>query len=149
MEKPEIVEALEAILKDKPWDISLRLRTFIEKLRKSYVPQQRTPQQNKALWKYLTLVAEELNASGQDLKKILKPTIDISWNKDLCHDYLWVPVQKALFKTESTADLKKTEQIDAIFDHLNRFLATKGIHIPFPSDDKNEDNYKLDARRGL
>lgn len=133
MEKAEIIEQLEAILKDKPWNIDKNLRDFVAKLKKSYVPKQRTPTQNNSLWLWFTLVADALNESGQGMKKILKPTIDIDWNKDLIHDYLWIPVQKAVLHTDSTTKLKKLEDIDLVYDHLNRFLATKGIHVPFPN----------------
>lgn len=147
MEKLEIVDSLEAILKGNPWDVSKNLRAFIEKLRKSYVPKQRTSQQNKALWLYFRLVAEALTESGQGMKKILKPEVDIDWNEKLIHDYMWLPLQKAILHIDSTRDLKKTGDIDKVYDHLNRFLATKGVHIPFPSE-QDVDNYKLDAIHG-
>lgn len=94
---------------------------------------QRTSQQNKALWLMFTHLAEELNKAGLDMKKTLKPEIDIPWNKDTIHDFLWIPIQKAQLGTESTTELT-TKDIDKIMDTLTRHLGQKlGIEIMFPS----------------
>lgn len=94
---------------------------------------QRTTQQNRALHKYFSLVAEALNDAGLDLRKVLKPEIEIPWSAETVKNYLWRSVQQAQLNKESTADLT-TKEIDLVYDTLNRFLSEKfGISEPFPS----------------
>jgi len=153
MEKQEILEELEKILKDEPWNATINLRKFIDRLKKSYVPKQRTSQQNRALWLYFRLVSDELNRGGLDLKKVLKPSVDIQWDEKNFHDYMWIPLQKAILHTNSTTKLKKLEDINKVYDHLHRFLSTKkegkdwSVDVPFPSE-QDVNNYKLDAMHG-
>jgi hypothetical protein len=95
----------------------------------------RTQNQNSALWLYFTHLAKALNDAGLDMKKVLKPSVQITWNKDLVHDHLWVPIQKSVLGTESTKDLKKIGEIDQVYDIINRHISEQfGIHIPFPDD---------------
>lgn len=98
--------------------------------------QKRTASQNRALWLFFSLLAKELNESGKDMRVILKPTYFIPWTKDSVHDHLWIPIQKLMFKTESTVDLTKQEQIDFIHKVIMRELGEKhGIeYIEFPDD---------------
>lgn len=92
----------------------------------------RTSTQNKALWKYFELLAEELNAAGYDMKKTLKPAVDIPWNKTTICEYIWKPVQKAQLMKESTTELT-TSEVDKVYETINRFLAEKtGVSIDFP-----------------
>ena len=92
---------------------------------------QRTAKQNNALHLYFQLIADALNNSGQDMRAILKD-VEIPWTPENVKDYLWRPIQKLQLGKESTTELK-TEDIDKIFETLNRHLATFGIHEPFPS----------------
>lgn len=95
--------------------------------------EKRTTKQNRALHLYFTMVADALNLSGLDMKKVLKPEVDIPWNGGTIKEYLWRPLQKAQLQKESTTELT-TKEIDLVFDTLNRFLGEKwGIHEPFPS----------------
>lgn len=95
----------------------------------------RTGQQNKALHVYFKLVADSLNDAGLDMKKVLKPTIDIPWSPKTIKDYIWRPVMKAqLIKSSSTE--MTTVEIDAVYDVLNRHLSEKfGIYVPFPTNE--------------
>ncbi len=94
---------------------------------------QRTNRQNRALHLYFKMLADVLNDAGLDMKKVLKPEIDIPWSKDTIKEYLWRPIQKAQVMKESTTQLT-TKEIDLIFDTLNRHLSEKfGITEPFPS----------------
>lgn len=99
-------------------------------------PKQRTSQQNRALYKGLTLIADKLNEMGFDVKKVLKPTYEMWWTKQMVHDNLWIPFQKVKYKTNSTAFLQKHEQIDVIWEDLMRNLGEKfGMeYIDFPND---------------
>ena len=97
--------------------------------------EQRTIQQNKALHKFFELLADELNGAGLDMRKTLKPEIDIPWNKETVKEYLWRPIQDLQLRKASTKELN-TKEIDKIYDTLNRFLGEKlKIHVAFPSMD--------------
>src|SRR5580704_15804557 len=94
---------------------------------------QRTSQQNKALWKWFELLAAELNAAGLDQRVVLKPSVQIPWDKDDIHDQLWIPIQKAVVKTSSTTELTK-QQVSEIFDIINRHLSERfNLSVQFPS----------------
>lgn len=94
---------------------------------------QRTKQQNKALHKLFSLLAEELNDSGLDQRKVLKESIDIPWTQTAIKEQLWRPIQTAQLNKKSTTELT-TKEIDEVFDTINKHLGEKfGLHIPFPS----------------
>lgn len=93
----------------------------------------RTLAQNRALHKMFELLAEELNSQGLDMRKTLKPSIDIWWNKENLKDYLWRPIQKGVTTKESSAELT-SQEIDKTFEQLAYHLGQKfGIEIEFPS----------------
>lgn len=95
----------------------------------------RTPKQNDSLHLYFRLLADELNSSGYDMKKVLKPSIDITWNEKTVKEYLWRPVQYAQLMKKSTRDLDKKE-ISQVYDVLNRHFSEKfGLSVPFPHDE--------------
>lgn len=93
----------------------------------------RTNQQNRALHMLFNLISEELNEHGLDMRKTLKPEVDIPWNPGTVKEYLWRPIQKAQLNKSSTKKLT-TKEIDEVFDTINKHLGERlGIHIPFPS----------------
>lgn len=95
----------------------------------------RTTRQNKALHVLFRLLAETLNEAGLDMRKTLKPDIDIPWNDKTVKEYLWRPIQEAQLKKPSTTELT-TKEIDAVFDTINKHLGQQfGLHVPFPSID--------------
>ncbi len=104
----------------------------------------RTTQQNKAYWLFCSQLAEILNLSGLEMKKVLKPEIEIPWTRQSIHDFLWVPIQKAMYKKESTTELDKHGEIDKIHEVLMRHLGQKfGVeYLPFPSISSEEEQLK-------
>lgn len=96
-------------------------------------PQQRTTLQNRALHLYFTLIAGALNDAGLDMRKVLKPGVDIPWSGKTVKEHLWKPVLKAQLHKDSTTEMT-TKEIDLIFDTINRYLGEKfGIHEDWPS----------------
>ena len=97
---------------------------------------QRTEQQNRALWLFMTLLARELNEAGLEPKKVLKPEYNLQWTKEMIHDNIWIPIQEAMYKTKSTTFLHKQEQIEKIHEIIMREMGEKfGLqNIPFPVD---------------
>lgn len=108
------------------------------------IPKQRTKEQNNAIWLFMTRLAESLNDAGLDMKVVLKPQISIPWTKNSVHDYLWIPIQKAMYGTDSTTFLHKIEQVDKVHKVLMRELAEKHEveYIEFPHD-PSKDELKL------
>jgi len=95
----------------------------------------RTLKQNNALHLFFQLLSDELNASGLDMKEVLKKDIEISWTLENIKEYLWRPIQIALLKKKSTTKLT-TDEIDKVYNTLNKHLGEKfGLHIPFPSEE--------------
>lgn len=93
----------------------------------------RTLQQNRALHLYYEMIANELNSHGLDMRKALKPEIDIMWTKSSVKEYLWRPIQKAIATKSSTTELT-THEIDLIVHTITKFFAEHHkINVPFPS----------------
>lgn len=61
----------------------------------------RTPKQNRALHKWYTLLAHEMTSQGLDMRKVLKPSIEITPTPELVKNYLWRPIQMAKYDIES------------------------------------------------
>ena len=90
----------------------------------------RTIAQNNALHLWLGQVAGLLNEKGLDMKKVLKPEVDIPWTLQSAKDHLWRPIQRLMTGEESTKDAKRAEYIE-IHETICRHLAqTKGVELP-------------------
>lgn len=105
----------------------------------------RTLKQNAALHLYFTQLAEALNDAGYDMRKTIKPGLDIPWTPEDIKEHIWRPVQISQTGKKSTAKLE-TIEIDQIYDIVNRAIAERtGVHIPFPNLDllinQDENNY--------
>lgn len=93
----------------------------------------RTEQQNKALHLFFTHLAAQLNEAGLDMRRTLKPEVDISWTPETVKEYLWRPIQMAATGKESTKDLG-TGEIDQVFEIIGKHLGEKfGLQTEFPS----------------
>lgn len=140
-----LIDDLTNISRLEPWRVRDALAAYIEMLKAQPAEEKgkgtRTYSQNKALWLWLTMLADVLNTAGLDMKAVLKADVDIAWTKASTHDYLWIPIQKAALGTDSTTELNKLD-IDTVRDHIVRHLAEKfpGIDIPpFPSYATDQD----------
>jgi hypothetical protein len=97
---------------------------------------------------YFTHVAQELNNAGLPIRETLANyKVDLDWSPETIKELVWRPIQKALLGVTSTRDLKKTEDIDRVYEHVNRFLGEKlGVHVPFPNDpDKHKEQQYISA----
>lgn len=93
----------------------------------------RTIQQNKALHLYFTHLSQELNDAGLDMRKTLKPEIQIPWTPSNIKEYIWRPVQIAQLQKQSTTELT-SDEVTKIWETLNRHFGEKfGLYVPFPS----------------
>ena len=95
---------------------------------------QRTIQQNKSLHLFCELLADALNDAGYDMKKTLKPGVEIPWNKDMIKEHIWKPVMKAMEGIDSTTEMN-TVDTSEIYEVVNRHIAEKfGISVPWPDN---------------
>lgn len=94
----------------------------------------RTIPQNSALHLGLSLIAKSLNDAGLDIRKVLKPEIEIPWSVWSVKDFLWRPIQKVMTGKKSTTEIDKIEPSE-IWEVLMRHLGQKhGIeYIEFPN----------------
>lgn len=101
---------------------------------------QRTGQQNRALHKFYSLLSDELNTKGLDVRKVVKEGFNIWWTPEMVKEIIWRPFQKVKYGTDSTTFLTKHEQIDAIHEDIMRNLGEKfGVdYIDFPVDLKRQ-----------
>jgi hypothetical protein len=102
-----------------------------------YKDEQRTLQQNKAMYKFFEMVSDEAKSSGITFSEFIKmrPRLDMHWTPTRVKE-LWKEIQFLLYRTESTADLTK-KQIDEVYDVFNKATSEiMGFSIPFPSQEE-------------
>lgn len=76
--------------------------------------------------------------------------MDIDWTPELVKELLWRTAQKAITGKDSTTQLDKVEDINIIYEHLNRHLGQLfGIHVPFPHDAKKKENEGIEHIKAL
>lgn len=91
---------------------------------------QRTLTQNRALHLFLGMLADELNAGGFDMRRVLKQDVDIPWTTETCKEFLWKPLQEAMLNKSSTTEADRTEYTQ-VHETLSRHLGQKlGIQVP-------------------
>lgn len=90
----------------------------------------RTLTQNRALHLFCSMCADELNASGFDMKRTLKPEVDIPWNGDSFKESIWKPIQEAVIGKLSTTEADRTEYSE-VREVIARHMAQKlGVTLP-------------------
>lgn len=96
----------------------------------------RTDQQRKAMEVFFKRLADSLNAAGLDMRLVIKPEVEIPWTQENVKEWLWRPIQKALYNKHSTTELDKQMEIDKIHEVLMHHLGEKfGLeYIDFPND---------------
>jgi len=106
--------------------------------------ERRTDQQNKAIHLYFTQVAEALNDAGLTLEKVVKNfKMEHEWSSVTVKELLWREAQKYAVNKYSTTELDKFEEIEKVYDIVNRFLASIGVEsIPFPSVESENESLK-------
>ena|SRR3990167_9977691 len=100
----------------------------------------RTDAQNRALHLFYTQVADLLRENGIGIKQVLeKFNLDAPATKYGVKEYLWKPLQLSMFGKGSTTELLKKQEIDQVYDALNKFFAEElELELPpFPSSEFN------------
>lgn len=112
----------------------------------------RTVQQNRALHKFFDLVAKELNRNGLDVRRTLKPDVDVWWSPYMVKELMWKPIQRIYTGKKSTTELDKHKDIDEIYDifirHLGENFGKMGVEfIAFPSIENLMEQLENDPKR--
>ena len=97
---------------------------------------QRTLTQNRALHLMFEHLALELSEAGLDMKKTLKPEVDIPWEKESVKTWLWKPLQMALLGKESTTELTTIEFNDFMSTIRTWASIEHGIWLGEPGEDR-------------
>jgi hypothetical protein len=94
----------------------------------------RTSRQNSALHLFFTMVSDQLNELGMEFKYSGLNDNDFSLRHTptLVKEFVWKPIQLALFDIESTTKLN-THQMNEIIDVIVKYFGEKGIVLEFPS----------------
>jgi len=113
-----------------------------KKLELKEVKRNRSTQQNSALHVYFSIISVELNDLGLEYQYtgISGNTFELMYTPDLVKEYIWRPIQVALFKIKSTTKIN-TNQINEIIDVITKFFADREIVIEFPSIDSLLNKY--------
>jgi hypothetical protein len=95
----------------------------------------RSDQQNRALHLWFTLLAEELNIGGYDMKAVLRSSVEIPWTSHSIKEFLFKPTLKVMYGKETTKEIT-TEEINKCYDLINKTVGERcGVHVPFPCID--------------
>lgn len=104
-------------------------------------PKQRTLSQNSALHLYLTQVAAELDRQGHTMQDVVQKItkVEIKPTMHNVKEMIWREIQKAQLGKDSTTFLNKQEDIDKVYEVMNKWLGTYfEIHIPWPNDERKQ-----------
>jgi hypothetical protein len=98
----------------------------------------RTEQQHKSLFAWFGMIEKEAENQGITFDMVVKHTHQLRITKEALH-VLCKALQKALWGTESTKELKKREQLDIIIDHFTDLFGKVGLELPpFPDRERQE-----------
>ena len=88
-----------------------------------------------ALHLFFQWMADEFNNLGMEFQYtgIKGITISVPYTMAIVKDFVWRPIQIALFNIGSTKDIT-TEQINEILDVLIKFFGEQGVPIEFPNE---------------
>ena len=93
----------------------------------------RTNQQNRALHLFFTFLADELNEfTSFKYHGILGKELECPYNSYIVKEYIWRPLQIALYDKKSTTHLT-TKEINEMIDIINNKLSEIGKYLEFPS----------------
>ena len=98
------------------------------------IKETRSSQQNRSLHLLFTFISNELNEIGLEFQYsgLNDNTFSLMYSPEIVKNYVWRPIQIALFDIESTTKIN-TEQINQIVDVLVKFFGEQGVEIVFPS----------------
>lgn len=128
---------------EKPWE---RLTDALKYVRECGVdekePEKRSQSQHNSLFLWFSMIEHEAENQGVTWDMIIRHTHQLRVTKENLHS-MCKDLQKALWKTTSTKELKKTGNIDIIIDHFVDLLSKEMEFIPEFPHDKDKENQRL------
>lgn len=122
---------------DKPFLARMRLQEFLKTVEVQETTKEdssRTKKQSDSLHLWFRQIADICQKQGVTFDLIIKHTNQVAVTEYGVKS-LWHVLQKALYGTESTRELKKTGQIDRMVDHFVALFAKEEVELPpFPSE---------------
>jgi hypothetical protein len=104
----------------------------------------RTQSQHNALWLWFSMIEHEAENAGITWNQVVGHTHQLRITKEGLH-VMCKQLQKALWGTTSTKDLKKVGQIEILVQHFADLFSKVGLELPpFPCD---EDKQNLSGQR--
>lgn len=100
--------------------------------------QQRSLPQNSAAHLFFRNLSSALNDAGMEQKVFFKEGFFVNWNSETVKENIWRPVQIAVCKEQSTTKPTRKQYLE-IYEHINRLLSGKGIHVPWPQRENQND----------
>lgn len=74
------------------------------------------------------------------MQEVMSEMAEVDWSTNSVKENIWKRMQKLVLAKDSTTDLNKSEEIDLVYDHINRWFAknpkvqaTEFEMPPFPS----------------
>ncbi len=102
----------------------------------------RTDAQHNALFLWYSMIEKIAENEGITWNEVVGKTHQLKITTEGLH-VMGKQLQKALWGTDSTKQLKKTGQIDILIDHFVDLFAKVGLELPpFPSSDEKESTLK-------
>lgn len=101
----------------------------------------RTSIQNRALHLYFTFISNELNNLGLEFNYtgLVIENLSSVYTPHIVKEFIWKPIQIALFNKNSTTKLN-TKEINEIIDVITKFFGDRGISVQFPSIETLKNN---------
>ncbi|TFH72380.1 hypothetical protein E3V39_12430 [Gammaproteobacteria bacterium LSUCC0112] len=157
----EAHHALVEIVEGKQWDAHKALTALLPTLTVANVEEapkctsegqvdgkERTSDQHRALFLWFGMIEKEAENAGLTWDMIIRHTHQLRITKETLHG-MCKSLQKALWKTTSTKELKKHGNIDILIDHFVDVFSKEGLELPpFPFDPK-KNNSRLQAMENL
>jgi len=101
--------------------------------------EKRTNAQNRSLHLLFKQVSDDCISKGIDLRHVVRDEVPIPCTPENLK-WMWKLLQEAMFHKKSTTELKKTGDIERVYDVFNKILSerTNGeISLkPFPSQEE-------------
>lgn len=100
---------------------------------------QRTQQQNRAYWKWLTDLAEALNDAGHCVNDRQVIELDVPFTKENLHEITAKPYIRALFPDKTSTTELSTYEMQTLYTYLDKAISERtGCHIEWPHEESDE-----------
>lgn len=95
---------------------------------------QRTNQQNKSYWKWLSQLAEGLNDAGYSLNDKVVIRVDVPFTADNLHETVSKLYLSALWPEKSSTTELSAAEMQTLYTYLDKAISERtGVHLEWPS----------------